>query len=88
LTDLCLDGRLFARHCSYLIYSESFRHLPARLKQGILDRLDTALRSRDPADRYAYLPVEERTRIREILLETHADARARWTAASTPSRGN
>lgn len=87
LTDLHLDGRLFDQRCSYLIYSAAFSHLPTRLKHGILDRLDTALRSRDPADRYAYLPVEERTRIREILLETHADARARWTAPNATAGG-
>lgn len=78
LKDLLLDGRLFAQRCSYLIYSESFRSLPATLKARILDRLDAALRSRDPKDRYAYLPAEEKQRIREILIETHPDAKARW----------
>jgi hypothetical protein len=78
LKDLQLDGRLFAQRCSYLIYSESFRALPETLKVRVWERLDAALRSRDPKDRYAYLPAEEKQRIREILIETHPDAQARW----------
>ena len=78
LKDLRLGERLFAQRCSYLIYSESFRALPDTLKVRILDRLDAALRSRDPQDRYAYLPADEKQRIREILIETHPDAQARW----------
>ncbi|MBC7365233.1 MAG: hypothetical protein H7343_00250 [Undibacterium sp.] len=88
LRDLQLGERLFAHRCSYLIYSDSFRALPSRLQHAILDRLDSALRSRDSADRYAYLPAEEKARIHAILLETHPAARARWNrlrpAASAP----
>ncbi|MCX6954551.1 MAG: hypothetical protein NTV51_20550 [Verrucomicrobia bacterium] len=79
LKDLFLDGRLFAQRCSYLIYSESFRALPETLRVRILDRLESALLSRDPKDRYAYLPAEEKQRIHAILLETQPDAKARWT---------
>jgi hypothetical protein len=78
LRDLQLSERLFAQRCSYLIYSESFLALPELLQRGILDRLKSALLSRDPADRYAYLPVAERQSIYDILLETHPLARARW----------
>lgn len=78
LKDLQLGERLFAQRCSYLIYSESFRALPETLKVRILDRLDSALRSRDPKDRYAYLPSDEKQLIRDILIETHPDAKARW----------
>lgn len=78
LKDLRLNGRLFAQRCSYLIYSKSFHALPEPLKARVWDRLDAALRSRDPKDRYAYLPAEEKQRIREILIETHPDAKARW----------
>lgn len=78
LKDLQLGDRLFALRCSYLIYSDSFRALPDTLKVRIWDRLDAALQSRDPKDRYAYLPADERQRIREILIETHPEAKARW----------
>ena len=80
LKDFQLRDRLFAQRCSFLIYSEMFRALPEPLKVRILDRLQSALRSRDPKDRYAYLPPEEKERIHEILLETHPDASARWKA--------
>ncbi len=79
LRDLKLSGQLFAQRCSHLIYSEMFRTLPEQLKSRILDRLQAALASRDPNDRYAYLPAEEKERIREILVETHPEARARWS---------
>lgn len=78
LKDLLLTERLFAQRCSYLIYSDSFHALPETLKARILDRLDAALRGRDQKDRYAYIPAEEKARIREILVETLPEAQARW----------
>ncbi len=84
LKDLRLRDQLFAQRCSYLIYSDAFAALPGPLKAQILDRLQAALRSREPKDRYAYLPAEEKQRIYDILLETHAEARARWQAAGEP----
>jgi hypothetical protein len=45
----------------------------------VLDRLGAALRTRDPKDRYAYLSTEEKQRIYEILIETHPDAKTRWS---------
>jgi len=77
LKDLQLHDRLMLQRCSFLIYSESFLALPTTLKNRILDRLLTALRSRDPKDRYSYLPAEEKQRILDILIETHPDARRR-----------
>ena len=90
LKDFQLRDRIFAHRCSFLIYSESFRALPEGLKNRVLDRLQAALRSRDPKDRYAYLGVDEKERIFQILIETHPDAKARWSgdrsggAASAP----
>ncbi|MSU22449.1 MAG: hypothetical protein EXS32_01345 [Opitutus sp.] len=78
LKDLQLGERLFAQRCSYLIYSESFRGLPEPLKVRILDRLEAALRSRDPKDRYAYLPADEKQRIHDLLVATLPEAKARW----------
>ncbi|MES2695242.1 MAG: hypothetical protein V4773_17335 [Verrucomicrobiota bacterium] len=78
LKDLALNGHMFAQRCSYLIYSETFRTLPAPLKGRILDRLGDVLLGGGPKDRYAYLGAEERRRIFEILIETHPDAKARW----------
>lgn len=78
LKDLQLGDRLFAQRCSYLIYSDSFRALPDALKVRIWDRLAAALQSHDSKERYAYLPAEERQRIRAILIDTHPEAKARW----------
>ncbi|MEY2877679.1 MAG: hypothetical protein RLZZ15_59 [Verrucomicrobiota bacterium] len=86
LKDLDLHGKIFAQRCSYLIYSESFRALPPPLKTRILDRLQAVLLGREPGERYAYLPAEERARIYAILVETHPDAQARWTADAAPGR--
>jgi hypothetical protein len=83
LRDLDLHRRLFANRCSYLIYSESFTSLPFQLKHRVLDRLKAVLRSENPEERYAYLEKDERQRIYDILLETHPDARARWSEHSS-----
>jgi hypothetical protein len=82
LRDFQLRDRIFANRCSYLIYSESFRALPEILKARVLDRLQEALRSRDPQDRYAYISGDEKERIYEILIETHPDAKLHWSVKS------
>ena len=87
LKDLQLRDRIFEFRCSYLIYSDMFRALPESLKTRIFDRLDAALQSRDAKDRYAYIPFEERQRIREILIETHPDAKRRWSDDSPSETG-
>lgn len=78
LKDLSLDGRLFALRCSYLIYSETFRALPAPLLDRIFARLHDALTSTDPKHRYAYLEAEEKRRILALLRETLPEARAQF----------
>jgi hypothetical protein len=78
LRDLSLHTQLFAQRCSFMIYTEAFGALPPQLKSRVLDRLQAALRSSDPKDRYAYLPAAEKQRIYDILMETHPDAKARW----------
>lgn len=91
LKDFSLHGRLFANRCSFLIYSESFRALPAPLKEQIYARLLAALREdgsegREPEawQRYAYLEKEEKARILEILRETVPELRERLAG---PKRG-
>ena len=84
LKDLDLHGHLFQNRCSYLIYSESFRSLPAALKKRIYTRLEHALRDVDPDPRYAYIGGEERRRILHILHETDPQL---WSALNQPGSG-
>ena len=80
LKDLRLRDRIFENRCSFLIYSDTFAALPAPLKTRVLDRLHAVLKGEDPRGRYAYLEATEKQRIYDILLETHPDAKARWSA--------
>lgn len=80
LRDLHLEGRLFAWRCSYLIYSEMFRELPAPLRRQVFGELRTALTTGGPDGRYAYLPEAERQQILAILTDTLPEARAAWSA--------
>jgi hypothetical protein len=75
LKDLSLQGRLFANRCSFLIYSDSFRSLPAPLKDRILERLFAALHDDNPQGRYAHLEKDEKHRILDVLRETLPAAR-------------
>lgn len=86
LKDLQLDGRLFRNRCSYLIYSEAFSALPAKLKSEIYALLFEALRSPDPAHRYAYLEPAEKQRILAILQETHTEARQHFEVLAGQNR--
>jgi hypothetical protein len=73
LKDLELAGHLFKNRCSYLIYSQSFRTLPAELKRRVRSRLVHALDPATPDPRYDYIPADEKLRIAKILRQTHPD---------------
>jgi hypothetical protein len=77
LKDFDLHGHLFQNRCSYLIYSETFRNLPAPLKKRIYARLRRALRPGDADPRYPFLDSEERGRILSIIRQTDSEL---WTA--------
>lgn len=81
LKDLRLQDRIFEHRCSYLIYSEMVGALPEPLRARLFARLREVLENRDPQDRYAYLPAAEKERILAILLETHPEAKRRWSPA-------
>jgi hypothetical protein len=83
LKDLQLNGHLFRNRCSYLIYSESFRGLPAPLKRRIYARLARALRAGEPDPRYAYLDSAERGRILSIIRETAPEPGSALAGASS-----
>lgn len=81
LKEFSLKGQLFQNRCSYLIYSDSFLALPGQLKKRVYARLAEILSAEDSEPRYAYLGKEERTRIANILRETHPEFAAVSIAA-------
>jgi hypothetical protein len=78
LRDLDLRTRLFRYRCSPLIYSESFAHLPAQLREITLLRLSSGLRAFPPAPAFGHLEQAERVAIHEILTATLPDLPAGW----------
>jgi hypothetical protein len=84
LKDFSLSGRIFQNRCSYLICSDSFRELPAQLKERVYERLARALKPADADPRYAYLGTAERARIVTILRETHPELREVLGQGSRP----
>ncbi|MDG2123840.1 MAG: hypothetical protein P8J87_09100, partial [Verrucomicrobiales bacterium] len=70
LKDLQLRTRLFKYRCSYMIYSDSFDHLPATLKSHIYTRLHTILDGADTTGDYDHHSSSERRKIKSILLAT------------------
>jgi hypothetical protein len=81
LKDFQLLYRLFKYRCSYMVYSLTFQHLTAPLKQTVFTRLWTVLEGKDSTGQYAYLGETERGHIRRILAETLPGAPAEWKKA-------
>jgi hypothetical protein len=77
LRDLDLKSRLLAHPCSYLIYTASFDSLPDELRERFWQRMDDVLSGRDDSRTYAHLSAADRRAIREILVDTKPEARAR-----------
>lgn len=70
LADFRLYGRLFKNRCSHMVYSDSFRALPQRVKSAVFARLREVLEGDKPSAGFGYLSASERKRIAEILGET------------------
>ncbi|MEX0724950.1 MAG: hypothetical protein WD065_01690, partial [Planctomycetaceae bacterium] len=70
LRDFDLETRVFKYPLSYLIYSDSFQHLPAEAKEYVMRRMWDVLSSRDKSEKFARLTPAVRQAIREILLAT------------------
>lgn len=70
LADFQLNTRLFKYHCSYMIYSEAFRSLPAGVKTRVISRLKEIFQSSAATDKYPEIKTPERQRISRILTET------------------
>ena len=70
LADFQLNGRLFKNRCSYMIYSEAFRALPAAVKSRVIAGLRTVLHAPNSDDAYPEIQLPERRKIAKILTET------------------
>ena len=68
LVDFHLYNRIFKNRCSYMVYSQAFKALPARVKQAVLKQMKAVLAGEDSS--FAYLKESERKRIDAILKET------------------
>lgn len=73
LRDLDLRTRLFKHRCSYMIHSTVFQKMPAEMKFRVYRRLGQALSEGRPDPAYAYLPLEEKRAIVQILKDTVPD---------------
>ena len=78
LRDLELQKGLFRNRCSYMIYTPLFQRLPDGFKKLIYRRLAKALAPGDGDPEFAYLPEDEKIRIRAILAETLSDLPEGW----------
>ncbi len=86
LKDFQLLNRLFKYRCSYMVYSLTFQHLTAPLKQTVFQRLRTVLEGNDTTGAFTYLSDTERSHLRRILAETLPGAPAEWKTGAHASR--
>jgi len=82
LRDFDLKRRLFKYPCSYLIYSDAFRSLPADVKGRVYRRLWEVLSGKDQSKTYSHLSVADRKAICEILGDTLSDLPDYWKTAA------
>jgi len=70
LKDFELKTRLMQHRCSYMIYSASFRGLPAAFQNMVFSELRRALTAGGDEGLAAHLPAPERQAVHAILTET------------------
>ncbi len=70
LADFQLNTRLFKNRCSYMVYSDAFRDLPAPVKNRVIVRLRNVFETTIADDKHPEIKLPERQRIARILRET------------------
>ena len=70
LADFQLNDRIFKYRCSYMIYSEAFDALPARVKSAVLSQLRQVLENAPDTGDHPQIKASERRKIATILKET------------------
>ena len=78
LRDFDLSRRIFKYPCSYLIYSDSFRALPSKVKSQVYQRIWNVLTEKNQAKEFAALSSKDRQAILAILRDTNSDLPAYW----------
>jgi hypothetical protein len=78
LRDFDLQRRLFKYPCSYLIYSEAFKQMPAATKDYVFQRIYDVLTDRHYGGGFGHLNADDRRAIREILRDTISDLPDYW----------
>ena len=78
LKDLDMRTRMFKYRCSFMLYTDTWKHAPKELKERVYYRMAEGLRDTNPNPQLAHLPVEERRAIREILKDTLSDLPPWW----------
>jgi hypothetical protein len=86
LRDFDLQSSLFRYRLSYMIYSEVFDGLPARVQERVYRRLHDVLIGDDTRPRFAGLSANDRRTVLEIVLETKPNLPADW--AEPPTSGS
>ena len=83
LRDFDLRTRLFRYHLSYMVYSEAFDGMPARLLERVYRRLYDVLIGNDTRDKFAALTADDRRTALEIIRETKTGLPAYWLPAAS-----
>jgi hypothetical protein len=78
LRDFDLERRLFKYPCSYLIYSEAFKQLPAAMKDYVYQHIYDILTDRHYGGGFGHLSADDRQAILEILRDTKSDLPEYW----------
>ena len=83
LRDFDLRTRLFRHRLSYMVYSEAFDGMPARLLERVYRRLYDVLTGNDTRERFAALSADDRRTILEIVRGTKASLPGYWQLATS-----
>ena len=73
-----LQTRLFKYPCSYLVYSEAFDNLPAKMKENLYQRLWDILTGKDATPDFQNISPATKRAILEILVDTKSGLPAYW----------
>jgi hypothetical protein len=72
LADFNLYGRLFKHHCSYMVYSSTFRSLPERVRSAVIRELHAVVTNETSPQNHPELKMPARRRLAAILGDTLA----------------